>query len=172
MFIYDNYKLLKIGQYPSNADLAYDKNRKYSKILGDQKFKELLRADGLFSHGIGVGSFVYLRRIIENLIENYHIIASQNAPCWDEAKYQKAKVKDKIKMLEGYFPVFFSENAQLYGVLSKGIHELSEIECLEYYPIIKTSIELIMDEELEKREKELKIKAIQKSIDKIVSENT
>jgi hypothetical protein len=29
-----------------------------------------------------------------------------------------------------------------------------------------------MDEELEKREKELKIKAIQKSIDKIVSENT
>ena len=58
--------------------------------------------------------FVYLRRIIENLIENYHIIL-QNAPCWDEAKYQKAKVKDKIKMLEGYFPVFFRERPTLWG---------------------------------------------------------
>lgn len=171
MFIYDNYKLTKIGQYPSNADLFYEKNKKYNKILEKNKFNELLRAEGLFSHGIGIGSFVYLRRILENLIEKYHMIASKNNPDWNEAKYLECKIKEKIRMLRDFLPAFFIENVQLYSILSKGIHELSEKECLEYYPVIKVSIELILDEELQKKEREIKIRETKKGIDRIVSGN-
>jgi hypothetical protein len=66
-FLYWNNKLTKIGQHPSVADLVTYEIESYKKILGDEYYKEFNRAIGLAAHGIGVGSFVYLRRIIENL---------------------------------------------------------------------------------------------------------
>jgi hypothetical protein len=70
-FMAHNYTVMKIGQYPSLADLNSDKIKKYRKILGD-KYQEFSKAVGLASHGVGIGSFVYLRRIFENLIEEAH----------------------------------------------------------------------------------------------------
>lgn len=67
-FIIQDKTITKFGQYPSIADINIGENSKYKKILGD-KFSELNRAIGLYSHGIGIGAFVYLRRIFENLIE-------------------------------------------------------------------------------------------------------
>ena len=46
--------------------------KKYRKILGKEKYGEFGRAVGLYTHGIGIGSYVYLRRIFENLIEEAH----------------------------------------------------------------------------------------------------
>lgn len=60
-------KIIKIGQYPSVADLLAPEISKYKSILGKQ-YREFSKAVGLFAHGIGIGSFVYLRRIIENLV--------------------------------------------------------------------------------------------------------
>ena len=40
-------------------------------------------------------------------------------------------------------------------VLSKGVHELSEQDCLRYFPAIKLSIELILEQKIEE-EKEQK----------------
>jgi hypothetical protein len=37
-----------------------------------------------------------------------------------------------------------SEHPQLYGVLSLGVHELSEAECAEELPMLRSAIELIM----------------------------
>ena len=42
----------------------------YSLILGKQYYNELKRSIGLHSHGVGISSFVYLRRIIEKLVYN------------------------------------------------------------------------------------------------------
>jgi hypothetical protein len=39
-------------------------------------------------------------------------------------------------------------NKSIYSILSKGIHELAEEECLNAFPVIKLSIELILDEKL------------------------
>ena len=43
----------------------------------------------------------------------------------------------------------------VYKVLSKGVHELSEQDCLRYFPAIKLSIELILEQKIEE-EKEQK----------------
>lgn len=38
--------------------------------------------------------------------------------------------------------------------MSKGIHELTEKECLDYFPVLQNSIEIILDEKIARREKE------------------
>jgi len=62
-------KLLKIGQWPSVADFQIPQAEKYRKILGEEEYKEFTRGIGIAAHGVGIGSFVYLRRVFENLIE-------------------------------------------------------------------------------------------------------
>lgn len=44
----------------------------------------------------------------------------------------------------------------MYGVLSKGVHELDEDECRKYLPIVKTIIFFSLDEAVEKRNKEIR----------------
>lgn len=68
-------KLKKIGQFPSVADLIFPELKEYRKVMTEEDGKEFKRAVGLFASGIGIGSFVYLRRIFECII----LTASQKA---------------------------------------------------------------------------------------------
>lgn len=120
--------------------------------------KELKRAIGLFASGIGVGSFVYLRRIFERII----VTASKKAIVErkiNEEEYNRARVDEKIKLLADYLPELLVKNTIFYGIISKGIHELSEDDCLEYFPVMQSFILMIFrqwekmrrDEEEEKK---------------------
>jgi hypothetical protein len=138
----------KIGQYPSLADLSMHDVIKYAGVLEKATFRELTKAIGLAAHGVGVGSFVYLRRIFENLVEEAHQIALTSDD-WDEGAYQRARMGERIQHLHSYLPAFLVENREMYGILSKGVHELSEPECLAAFPVIKIGIEIILDAKLE-----------------------
>lgn len=67
-------------------------------------------------------------------------------------------MEEKITCLSEFLPEFLVEHKHLYGILSKGVHELSEEECLGSFDIVKTGIELILDEVIEKKKKLEKIK--------------
>ncbi len=162
-----NNVLVKIGQYPSLADLALYDVKKYSKVLDRSYYKELKAAIGLNAHGVGVGSFVYLRRIFESLIIKAHDLAINDAG-WNDDVYSKARMDTKIQLLSHHLPSFLVENKAIYGVLSKGIHELSEDECLQYFHAVKVGIELILDEEIIIKEKKDKIAAATKSLSAVV----
>lgn len=153
----------KIGQHPSIADLNVQDVKKYSEILEKEQFRELIKAIGLSAHGVGVGSFVYLRRIFESLIMEAHTQASTSSE-WDEETFSKGRMGEKIKILESYLPAFLVENRKLYGILSKGIHELSENECLKAFPIVKVGIEIILDAKLEEIKREKKLIEARKAI--------
>jgi hypothetical protein len=56
------------------------------------------------------------------------------------------------------------DNKNLYGIVSKGIHELSEEECLTMFPCIRTGIELILDDILAEEEKQKKAKTFKKFV--------
>lgn len=73
-------------------------------------------------------------------------------------------------MLSGFLPDFLVENHTIYGILSKGIHELSEEECLKYFTILRESIEMILDEKLEVRQKELKKASIKQTLSQITGQ--
>lgn len=159
----NNNTIQKIGQFPSLADLQLQELKKYSKILGNDRYRELTKAVGLSAHGVGVGSFVYLRRIFESLVEDAHQVNIMQEG-WDESKYVQSRMAERILMLKGALPDFLVENTKLYSILSKGIHELTENECLKHFPVIKVGIELILDEKLEKIRKAEKMAAASKAI--------
>jgi hypothetical protein len=148
----------KMGQYPSLADLVTAEIRKYRKFLGADAHREFSRAIGLAAHGVGIGSFIYLRRILENLIEEAHQ-AAQHSKGWNESAYIDAYLHfdEKIRLLRSHLPPFMVENRALYSILSKGIHEWTEEECLQAFQIMKLGIELILDQKLEAQERKSKI---------------
>lgn len=155
--------LQKVGQNPSVADLNMHDVKKYSSVLSRQYFNELKKAIGLAAHGVGVGSFVYLRRIFESLIEEARVEAAKD-DSFDEQAFKTARMNDKIKLLSGHLPPFLVENHQLYGILSKGVHELSEQECLDAFPVVKVGIELILDEHIVEKQRRAKIEASRKAL--------
>ncbi len=145
--IHDGY-IRKIGQYPSLADMTKHEIEKYRKLLSSEQYKEFNRAIGLAANGVGIGSFVYLRRIFEYLIEDAHQEAINNKK-WDEVLYKDAKhMEVKIDLLKDCLPDYLVEHKKLYSILSIGLHELSEDECLEFYSVVKLGIKLILDEKL------------------------
>ena len=126
---------MKIGQYPSIADMTFPELDAYKHVISKQDRKELGTAIGLFASGIGAGSYVYLRRILERLI------------------YQaKATAGDSID-----------------GILSKGIHELSEEECKKYFPVVKECIYQILGMWESERRKKADEDALSKALSSISS---
>ena len=152
--------IVKIMQYPSTYDISAGKIKKYNGILADYH-SEFSRAISLASNGVSIGAFVYLRRILEKLVEDAHTIEKQT-PEWNEDEYNRSRFQDKIKSLSHQLPAFLVDNAKIYGLISKGVHELSEGECASMYPIMETSIELILNQKLhdeEQKEKEIEARA-------------
>lgn len=148
--------LTKIWQFPSDRDLLTEEIHTYQKELWE--YSPLFHtAISLRSFGIWAGSFVYLRRIFEALIFDSYS-DHQAVLLISEDEFQKKRMDEKIEILSEFLPDFLVEHKHLYGILSKGVHELSEEECLENFDIVKTGIELILDEVIEKKKKLEKIK--------------
>jgi len=159
----------KIGQYPSMADLAAGDLKKYRKVLGKDRLFEFNRAIGLAAHGVGIGAFVYLRRIFESLVREAAELARQD-PSWDEEMYAKnRRMDEKIDLLRNHLPDLLVQNRNLYGILSIGIHELTEDECQGRFPVVKTGIEIILDAKLEEIQKREKQKQFEKDIQSLNS---
>ena len=78
----------------------------------------------------------------------------------------KARMDDKIQMVKDYLPEFLVENRTLYAILSKGIHDLSEDECLQYFETVKIGIEQILDEKIIAKEKADKAASARAAIQK------
>lgn len=167
LIVTDN-KIIKIGQFPSVADLVIPEIVKYKSVLGN-KYKEFSKSIGLFAHGIGIGSFVYLRRIIENLVFDKY---TQIADKLDISKedFEHLKFDMKLETIKDYLPDILVNNKNVYSIVSKGIHELSEDECRQMFPYIRAGIELILDDLLAEKERKEKEKIFEKYIAQKTSE--
>lgn len=161
--------IIKIGQYPSKADIELPDLDKYSRVIPKHMLSDIKKALGLSSHGIGAGSFVYLRRVFEFLInEAYQSALASNKVNVDD--YSKSRIVERIVLLKDFLPSFLYENKEVYSILSKGIHELSEEQCLNVFDLLYSTIELILDEMLRNKEQSEKESNITNSISKIHSE--
>ena len=163
--------IIKIGQYPSFADLQIPRMKKYMSVIDRPLLTELNKAIGLASHDVGVGAYVYLRRVFEALVEEAHKVASL-APRWNEKIYKKSRMNEKIKRLKNYLPEFLVEHPAMYALLSKGVHELTEAECLDHFKTLQIGIELILDQKIEKADRERKVKDAKAALSKAVGSVT
>lgn len=165
-FMFNDNKLMKIGQYPSFATLSHTDIEKYKNVISKYyiEFKQSLSA---YSQGMGVASFVYLRRILEDLVEQeYNKL---------ETNQDNIKFIDKLKAVEKEEVIIPEEitelKSQIYVILSKGVHEYTEEECLVMYEPVKFIIELILDRKLEEKERNKKIKSYSIAIKDKLKEN-
>lgn len=163
-----NSTITKVGQYPSVADIHIGQVKQYNKVLEKPILREFTKAIGLAANGVGIGSFVYLRRIFEGLVLDAYKEALQEDKT-NAQHFEKLRMDEKIASLNGYLPPFIVDNHGIYGILSKGIHELSEDEYLAYFVCMRQSIELILDEKLEQLAKKRKQEEVKKSISSIMS---
>ena len=141
----------KVGQHPSLADIANDEAATYRSVLSKSDASELHKAIGLAAHGVGIGSFVYLRRLFERVIYG-RFAEFKEAEGWDEEDFLKLRMDDKVKFLKGHIPDFLYENRKMYSILSRGIHELSEEVCLRAFEPLKLSIKIVLEEDKKKQE--------------------
>lgn len=159
----DSVNLMKIGQVPSVADIRLGDFKRFRRVLSEPDRKELTTGIGLYAHGVGIGSFVYLRRLFERQIERAHAEAINDGG-WDESLFQRSRMDDRILLLKTRLPEVLVENRAVYGILSKGIHELSDDECKEFFEPVRAAIELILEEQAEKLEREDKVAETRKAI--------
>ncbi len=138
--------MIEVGQFPSLADLSLPDIDKYNPILTDEERGDFGRDVGLHAHSVGIGSFVYLRRIFEGPIEKTHAKLLGTAE-WDEDALVRSRMDEKIKLLSSALLYVLAENSDMYSMLSKGIHELSEQECFRYFDTLRPSIEMKLGEE-------------------------
>lgn len=142
----------KIGMSPSMEDIASSDLKKYRGLVSKDDFSELHRAGGLASHSIGIGSFVYLRRIFEKQIDAHY---GRRVAAKGEIKdFATLRVVDKIGAIEEFLPEALVKHRNLYGILSKGIHELDEKTCLEFFRPLRRAILMILEQDYQLREKE------------------
>lgn len=160
-YVHDCLIIQKVGQYPSIADLQMFNVEKYRSVLGKESYRDLTRAIGLNADGIGCGAFLYLRRILERLVEEAHQgeIAKE---AWDEKTYTDSRFNERIQILENAGHVIIPEilkdvKSKIYSVLSKGVHESTDDECMELFPYMQFVIEQILDERIRRRELEQKV---------------
>ncbi len=150
VFCIQNNALTKIGQRPSLADISANELKKYRKLLGNQRSSEIFKAIGLASHGLGIGAFVYLRRVFESLLNDKRQVLESVGTKIDG--YDEMRMDEKVLALKEGLPSFLVQNRSLYGILSKGIHELEEDVCLEIFPVVRDSIFIILEEVSHERE--------------------
>ena len=172
-FVYNdeiNKGIVKVGQSPSIADLQFSKlGKKYDKVLPTEDLKNLKKAIGLVAHGAGAGSFVYLRRIFENLIfETFK--NNESAVGVSETDFKKQRMENKVTTLKSFLPSQLVEMRVIYRILSRGVHELTEEECLKYFGSLKLSIELILDQKIEETRKQQRDAAVKKQLQDIHQE--
>lgn len=156
----------KIGQFPSVADIKGAEYERYQKILGPSDYSDFKKANLLHSFSMDIGAFVYLRRIIENLVQTTY---KDNASQIQSKDFANLHFDQKVKVLGDYLPNFFTRNTAIYSLLSKGIHELSESECKDYYDTILNGTLMILDEKQAKEEIKKRKAAIEKGLQAAVA---
>lgn len=140
--------LQKIGQYPSLSDFNNNKTKKYEKLLKSfNSYDNYKKSNYMYSHGLGIGSYAYLRRVLEDLVLHKYN-TNQKSIDSDLVEFKGLYMNEKLKKLKNYLPSFLVENKEIHKILSIGIHDLSEELCLKIFPTLKISIEIILDEEL------------------------
>ncbi|WP_339515725.1 hypothetical protein [Pseudomonas sp. RL_15y_Pfl2_60] len=158
-------ELYKLGETPPFGPPTPPK---LMKLIGSDR-DDFLKGRRCENQGLGVGAFVYYRRVVENqknriLNEIIKVSEKLSAPAEkvellrqavNETQFSKAldMAKDLLPeslLINGHSPIKL-----LYGALSEGVHTLSDDQCLG----LATSIRIVLGELSERLSQALKDEA-------------
>jgi hypothetical protein len=163
---FDSNKATKIGQYPSLADIAFGELRSIDRALDPIDRRELGRALGLYAHDTAIGAFVYLRRVFERMIMRAHQRFLDGGGKVDD--FDSMRMDQRINALKSELPEKIVKNSNVFSILSVGLHELNEEQCLKYFPVIKAVIFQMLEAEEHKRKAALTDRDTDSALQKIL----
>lgn len=181
VFLYENNSITKIYQSFISDIIEDDDIQQFKKmkLLNDYDLKELDKANQCKKLGMNVASFVYMRRIFENLLQRIYQEHKADITIKDPSKkFTDLFVKDKVKLLKPYLPILMSEDTtsdkyiKLYKILSEGIHKLNEDVCEGLYNIIKELLLMILEKELQEKKNNKNLAELETNFNKIFNTNT
>jgi len=138
-------KLVKVGQYPSIADIHYGERLEFSAALGEARTREIDKAMELAAQGKGMGALVYLKKLVDSLTQDAN---TGDAVLWaqDDSYHQRfAKLSAQAKSA---IPEFLLQHPELYAVLDSDLQALSEEECLKEVEGLKTTVFFLADQKV------------------------
>ena len=153
IFLFENNSITKIYQSFISDIIEEDDIQAFKKmkLLSEDDLMELNNANKCKKLGMNVASFVYMRRIFENMLQRIYEDHKREITLKDTSKkFTDLYVKDKIKLLKPYLPILMNEETtpdkyvKLYKLLSEGIHKLNEDVCEGLYNIINELLLMIL----------------------------
>ena len=147
---------LKVGDHPAFGDRI---SPRFLRLLKKEDRELFLKGRRAGRFGLGIGALTYYRRVVENhkdrlLSEVLEVAKITNAPKEVIAAIQGAKrqtqFESAIESLKGIVPkalLIQGQNplALLHAALSRGIHGLTDEECLEIATSMKEVLAAMSD---------------------------
>lgn len=139
-FNVEESKIIKIAQYPSAYDIGSQEYlAKLKYVCSNKEAREMVKfinkALVMESFGHGIPALLYMRRAFERLIA---ISEDKN-----ELKNTGDIMADRIKN-NPLLPQEFKENKRIYNIISEGIHNETEEECMELFKLIKIGFTILL----------------------------
>lgn len=160
---FETFKITKCGEIPQKP---LERNKDLQKFFGKDK-ENFNKGNVCLANGYGIGAFAYFRRIIEDNISNLldSIASDEDA---DESMLNAiaelkaaSPMSNRIDIAKRALPPYLMMDGHnplgaMYGILSEGVHVLSDEECLRRASVVKNCL-LFMVSELanHKRRKEV-----------------
>jgi len=173
-YVYNNSQIEKIATFP---DVMGGYKAKY-KVLRNLKnntnqfdyYNEFIESCySYYKINSGIGAFCYLRRCLENFVKDtWNDMRSEGIIT--ELYDSKKKFSEKIEIVKvNVDNDIYRMMPKLYGILSKGIHELDEEECLKYFEVLKDIVFTLLINRIELIDKKKKMLSLNANLEKIAS---
>jgi len=146
------YRLTKYGQWPSLVDFHLHQMDGLADAFSEVNVKEWKRSLMTQAHGFNVAACVHLRRMFESLLlEARDSVDGGTHKDKEWPDFDGAPTPERVRLLASELPPFIVEHPELYGVLSKGVHQLTEQECFRELPVLQQCMRLIAEQRIDKR---------------------
>jgi hypothetical protein len=141
--------VMKVGQFPG-WDVSLPKSSGSTLLKHDAILKKGLISE---SQGFGIGAYGYYRRIVELTIDELLDSIPDLLQGDEKSSYENALARtrqtiiaqEKIELVKDLLPASLRPNGMnplsvLHGVLSEGLHSLTDEECLDMAETVRTTL--------------------------------
>lgn len=180
IFDYDGKSIKKIYQSYQNTLINEDEMKRFKKLklLDENDILELSKANKCKTLGMSIASFVYLRRVFENMLDKIYNREKEKIKLEKtKVEFSSLPIKEKVSLLKAYLPTLLNEKSsnakygELYKILSEGIHNLDEKTCDSLFNFLIELILLILEKEQSMKKEEQYLKQLSQTYNTIFNKD-
>lgn len=161
----------KIYQSYTSVLLNNGEIKKYekSKLLEKEDREYLVNANKSRSIELHIGSFIYLRRVFENMLTRIYKNNLKKIKTPNNKDFYSMKTAEKVDCLKEFLPNLISgehnkgKYSEMFKLISEGVHNFSEAECNILYELLENIIMLILNKEIEDKFEKQTIESFNKN---------